>query len=88
MDTELAALVKTVGPADGEEWEERCTRWNQFTEIENKVRIVAVPKSVDDVVAIAKWAAKYKQSNISVRAGGHGFFSAAEVVVDMVSCWR
>jgi FAD/FMN-containing dehydrogenase len=85
MDKELASLVKTVGPNDGEEWKERCTRWNQFTESENKVRIIAVPKSVDHVVAIVNWAAKHKQTNIGVRAGGHGFFSASEVVVDMVS---
>lgn len=59
------------------------SRWNLFSETETTVRIVAVPSSQADVVAIVHWAAKHQQTGIGVRAGGHGFFSSAAVVVDM-----
>mmetsp|Transcript_25573 Transcript_25573/g.55918 ORF Transcript_25573/g.55918 Transcript_25573/m.55918 type:complete len:453 (-) Transcript_25573:219-1577(-) len=83
MDEELAKLVKVVTPEDGDEWEERRSRWNLFSETEATVRLVAVPKDTDDVVKIVNWAREHKQTNVGVRSGGHGFFSSAEVVVDM-----
>ena len=82
MDTELANLVKVVTPGH-EEWEERTTRWNQFSELEAEVRLVAVPKDIDDVIKIVGWARKHNQTDLGVRSGGHGFFSSASVVIDM-----
>lgn len=82
MDAELATLVKVV-TSDHEEWEERLSRWNLFSETETTVRVIAVPSSQADVAAIVQWAAKHQQTDMGVRAGGHGFFSSAAVVVDM-----
>lgn len=82
MDTDLAKLVKVVVPGH-EEWEERRTRWNKFSETEAKVRVIAVPSNTDDVVKVVNWARENQQTSIGVRAGGHGFFSANEVVIDM-----
>ena len=81
MDTALGALVKVVTP-DHEEWEERRSRWNHFSN-ETETRLIAVPSNVDDVVQIVNWARENAQTGIGVRAGGHGFFSTAAVVVDM-----
>jgi len=81
MDTALGALVKVVTP-DHEEWEERRSRWNHFSN-ETETRVIAVPSNVDDVVQIVNWARENAQTDIGVRAGGHGFFSTAAVVVDM-----
>lgn len=81
MDTALGALVKVVTP-DHEEWEERRSRWNHFSN-ETETRLIAVPSNVDDVVQIVNWARENAQTDIGVRAGGHGFFSTAAVVVDM-----
>uniref|UniRef100_A0A6T7KID5 FAD-binding PCMH-type domain-containing protein n=1 Tax=Attheya septentrionalis TaxID=420275 RepID=A0A6T7KID5_9STRA len=85
MDAELATIVKVVTPAQipYDEWDERSSRWNLFSETETNVRIIAVPSSQVDVVGIVRWAAKHQQTDIGVRAGGHGFFSSAAVVVDM-----
>jgi hypothetical protein len=82
MDAKLGELVKVVDRDHGE-WEERRSRWNLFSESEANVRIIACPKNVDEVVAIVKWAAEHKQTNITARAGGHAFFSSGEVVIDM-----
>ena len=79
--SELAGLVKVV--RDGhDEWDERRSRWNRFTE-DTLVTAVAVPMGVPDVVKIIDWARDRRVANLSVRAGGHGYFSASEVVVDM-----
>ena len=81
IDDTLGALVKVITPGHAE-WEERCGRWNHFTK-ETDVRLIAVPENVEDVAKIVNWARINKQTDIGVRAGGHGFFSAAAVVVDM-----
>mmetsp|Transcript_5554 Transcript_5554/g.10415 ORF Transcript_5554/g.10415 Transcript_5554/m.10415 type:complete len:451 (-) Transcript_5554:242-1594(-) len=82
MDAELAELVKVVTPGH-EEWEERRSRWNLFGESEVEVRLIAVPKNESDVVKIVDWARQHKQTDLGVRSGGHGFFSATAVVIDM-----
>ena len=81
IDNALGALVTTITP-DHAEWEERRVRWNHFSN-ETTTRIIAVPKNIEDVVKIANWARENDQTDIGVRAGGHGFFSTAAVVIDM-----
>lgn len=86
IDQELGTIVKTVKAGD-DEWEERLQRWNLFTE-RTDVRIIAVPKDTADVIEIVNWARRHEQgggsiASIGVRSGGHGFFSAAAVVIDL-----
>lgn len=81
IDEALGALVNVVTPDDAE-WEERRARWNHFSN-DKETRIIAAPKNIDDVVKIVNWARENGQSDIGVRAGGHGFFSTAAVVIDM-----
>ncbi len=81
MDEELGTRVKVITP-NHEEWEERRVRWNHFSN-ETNTRLIAVPTNTDEVVKIVNWARENTQTDIGVRAGGHGFFSTAEVVVDM-----
>ena len=78
---ELRKQVTVITP-DHKEWEERCERWNHFSK-ETETHIIAVPKNEGDVVKIVNWARAHKQTDIAVRAGGHGFFSTAAIVVDM-----
>ena len=73
MDTALGVLVRVLTP-DHEEWGERRSRWNHFSN-ETETRLIAVPSNVDDVVQIVNWARENAQTDIGVRAGGHGFFS-------------
>jgi hypothetical protein len=77
----LAEMVKVVTP-DHEEWEERRARWNHFSD-EVTTRLIAVPGNADDVVKIVNWARENEQTDLGVRAGGHGYFSSAQVVIDM-----
>lgn len=77
----LANMVRVVTP-DHEEWDERRARWNRFSD-EVATRLIAVPGNADDVVKIVSWARENEQTDLGVRAGGHGFFSAAQVVIDM-----
>ena len=81
IDNALGELVTTITPGHAE-WEERRVRWNHFSN-ETTTRIIAVPKNIEDVVKIANWARENDQTDIGVRAGGHGFFSTAAVVIDM-----
>jgi FAD/FMN-containing dehydrogenase len=81
IDEALGTLVSVVTP-DHAEWEERRARWNHFSN-DTETRIIAVPKSIDDVVKIMNWIRENGQTDIGVRAGGHGFFSTAAVVIDM-----
>ena len=77
----LEAMVTVVTP-DHKEWEDRRARWNHFSN-DTETQIIAVPKNVEDVVKIVNWARENNQTDIGVRAGGHGFFSTAAVVIDM-----
>jgi FAD/FMN-containing dehydrogenase len=77
----LKAVVTVVTPEDGE-WEERRARWNHFSN-ETETQLIAIPKNIKEVAAIINWARENNQTDIGVRAGGHGFFSTAAVVVDM-----
>jgi FAD/FMN-containing dehydrogenase len=77
----LGKMVKVV-TSDHEEWEERRVRWNRFSD-EVATRLIAVPSTVDDVVKIVSWAREEEQTDLGVRAGGHGYFSTAQVVIDM-----
>ena len=77
----LGALVQVVTP-DNADWEERRARWNHFSN-DTTTKLIAVPKNTDDVVKIVNWARENDQTDIGVRAGGHGFFSTAAVVIDM-----
>ncbi|NKB68933.1 MAG: FAD-binding protein [Candidatus Latescibacteria bacterium] len=77
----LAEAVKVVTP-DHEEWQERRERWNRFSD-EVPTRLIAVPANTEDVVKIVNWARENDQNNLGVRAGGHGYFSTADTVIDM-----
>lgn len=77
----LKAVVTVVTPEDGE-WEERRSRWNHFSN-DTETQIIAIPKNTKEVVEIINWARENNQTDIGVRAGGHGFFSTAAVVIDM-----
>jgi len=78
---DLGNLVTVVTP-NHSEWEERRVRWNHFSN-ETSTEIIAIPKNADDVVKIVNWASEHEETDIGVRAGGHGFFSTAKVVIDM-----
>lgn len=77
----LGAMVHVITP-DHAEWEERRARWNHFSN-DTPTKLIAVPKNTDDVTKIVDWARENDQTDIGVRAGGHGFFSTAAVVIDM-----
>lgn len=77
----LKAIVKIVTPENGE-WNERRARWNHFSN-DTETQIIAVPKNAEEVVKIINWARENNQTDIGVRAGGHGFFSTAALVIDM-----
>ena len=77
----LGAVVTVITP-DHAEWEERRTRWNHFSN-DTETQIIAVPKNAEEVVKIVNWARENNQTDIGVRAGGHGFFSTAAIVIDM-----
>ena len=67
IDEALGALVSVVTP-DHAEWEERRARWNHFSN-DTETRIIAVPKSMEDVVIIVNWVRENGQKDIGVRAG-------------------
>ena len=75
-------LVVTIVTPENEQWEERRVRWNHFSN-ETSTEVIAIPKNAEDVVKIVNWARENGQTDIGVRAGGHGFFSTAKVVIDM-----
>lgn len=80
-DLSLSDQLKVFTTMD-EEWIERRARWNLFSN-DIPTRIIAAPQNIEEVVAIVNWARENGEKDIGVRAGGHGYFSTAEVVIDM-----